>query len=116
MRLVPTSFSEVAGDNILREFTVTDVNGDPASLAGTTIRVAAALRPGLPSVFSTEDSPPTATIVETDLPGGIFRLSVAGSVTAGLHGTHEWQCEIEGAGGEVETVAGGYVTFERSLV
>src|SRR5688572_6225047 len=105
-----------AGDDLLLKFTVT-VNGEVVDLTGMTITFVAARRIGFSAVISTEDTTPTATLVESDTgylidpEQGTYGISIEGAVTQNLSGTYEFQSRVTDGSGAVATVARGYLTF-----
>lgn len=106
------SYRVIAGDQIQITFTVTDaITGAPVPLTGTTPRFAIAR--GATVVVQT---PTTATATITDAAGGIWRVTVAPSVTRTLAGTYTWQASIVDATGAVLTIAEGLLEIAPALL
>lgn len=72
----------IIGQDILREFTVTDADGAAVDITGYEVTFAAARRVGDSPVIGTAAGTATATI--TDGPGGVLQLSIPAASSAGL--------------------------------
>lgn len=111
----PVSFSYVAGDDILLEFTVAR-DGVAVSISGMEPRFTVRRRAGDPAVISTEEDPATATATITDAVNGVFQVAVTGEVTQGLRNTYAFQAEIEDGADRKQTVAHGFLTFKADII
>jgi hypothetical protein len=115
---IVASFCYVQGDDVLLRFAVTDENGDPANLTGTTVKFAAVKneRPQPMAAISTESSPVTAIVTVTDLTGGLFEVEVDAADTADLLGTYRFEAELTDTAGDIATVGRGLLVFRRGIV
>lgn len=104
-----------AGDDLVLEFAVTR-DGDEVDLTAMTPRFAVRRKPGATAVVTTEGGTPTATAAITNAAGGVYRVTVDKTVTAGLSGTYRFESELQDGSGDVATVARGFLTFEPKLI
>lgn len=112
----PQSFRLKSGDTMRLEFTVVDENGNAADITGMTPRFVAARRAGATAALTSTGGTPNATAVVTDGPAGTIRVEATDAITDALSGTYAYECELEDGSGDSETIAHGYLTFDRNLL
>ena len=110
----PQSFVRKAGDFLQFMLTVTNEDtGAAADLTGVTIRFVVARKPGATPVL---EAPATVTAVISGNPLlGLIDVQIDGDNTEVLVGTYYYECEIEDGVGRRNTIAFGYLTFEKDL-
>ena len=98
------------------QLAVVDEDGEAADITGMTPRFVAARGAGSTPALTTEGATPNATAQVTNGPGGIIEVEAADDATDALSGTYAYECELEDASGDSETIAHGYLTFAPKLV
>jgi hypothetical protein len=111
-KVVSRTFSFIAGNSVMLEFTVTNEAGQAVDITGDTIRFVVAR--GGEVAISTEDG--NASIDTSQTASGKFFVTVSDEDTAALKGTYLYQAEIEDTAGNKATVAKGPVTFSANLL
>lgn len=108
MLVASVALTAVRGDTLVLEFAVTDEAGVVSNITGTTPAFALApIRGG-----TTLESPASATAAVTDAEGGLFRVTMAASVTATLTlEVYRYQALLEDLSDNVQTVARGTIHF-----
>lgn len=102
-----------AGDTLVVHFSVTDRNGDPKNLTGSSASWAAARSRGDEPVLSDGDAGVALTI--SDAEGGVVRLEVDRGITDDLHGPYEYDLQVVDSTGSGDTVTVGKLTVTRDI-
>lgn len=105
----------VLGQDILREFTVTDSDGEPVDITGYAAAFAAARRVGDSPVIATADS--TATIALTSPTTGVLQLSIPAASSVNLAvGDYVCQLWVTDTLGRDIPVAQGCISFKGRVL
>ena len=103
------NFSMFAGDTKVLVVSVVDVTGQPVDITGTLIRwqLAKSVRDAAALIEKSVDD----GIEITDLPGGLFTVTLNPADTLQLTGTYYYEGEIDD-GGVISTVVSGYMQID----